>query len=134
VADNNHVVLTSESQRRLAFPPSQDPIGSLAVAGHAKSSGRSAPSVYGGHEHTLRQTVIAMATGHILDEHENPGEATVQVILGRVRLAAGDARSAGRSSPGRHLHTSAATEHLRPAVESQNASAASNRRTTCAHS
>lgn len=53
------------------------------------SSGRSARSVYGGHEHALRQTVIALAAGHMLDEHENPGEATVQVLLGRVRLAAG---------------------------------------------
>jgi len=55
------------------------------------SSGRSAATVYGGHEHTLRQTVIALIEGHTLDEHENPGEATVHVLTGRVRLAAGDA-------------------------------------------
>jgi quercetin dioxygenase-like cupin family protein len=55
------------------------------------SSGRSAHTVYGGHEHTLRQTVIALAAGRQLDEHENPGESTVQVLYGRVRLASGDA-------------------------------------------
>lgn len=52
------------------------------------SSGRSSQTVYGGHEHTLRQTVIALAAGQVLDEHENPGEATVHVLQGRVRLAA----------------------------------------------
>ena len=54
------------------------------------SSGRSAKTVYGGHERILRQTVIALASGQQLNEHENPGEATVHVLHGRVRLAAGD--------------------------------------------
>lgn len=54
------------------------------------SSGRSAKTVYGGHEHVLRQTVIALLDGRQLSEHENPGEATVHVLRGRVRLAAGD--------------------------------------------
>lgn len=54
------------------------------------TSGRSAHTVYGGHEHRLRQTLIALASGQKLDEHENPGEATVQVLRGRVRLAAAD--------------------------------------------
>ncbi len=54
------------------------------------SSGRSARTVYGGHEHILRQTVIALDAGRQLAEHENPGEATVHVLHGRVRLAAGD--------------------------------------------
>jgi quercetin dioxygenase-like cupin family protein len=62
------------------------------------SSGRSASSVYGGHEHTLRQTVIALVAGQMLDEHENPGEATVQVLFGRARLAAGELSWEG--SPG----------------------------------
>jgi quercetin dioxygenase-like cupin family protein len=53
------------------------------------SSGRSAHTVYGGHEHVLRQTVIALTAGQKLDEHENPGEATVHVLSGRVRLTAG---------------------------------------------
>jgi quercetin dioxygenase-like cupin family protein len=52
-------------------------------------SGRSARTVYGGHEHVLRQTVIALEIGERLDEHENPGEATLQVLHGRVRLTSG---------------------------------------------
>ena len=53
----------------------------------AASSGRSATTVYGGHEHILRQTMIAIASGHKLDDHANPGEATVHVLHGRVTLA-----------------------------------------------
>jgi quercetin dioxygenase-like cupin family protein len=53
------------------------------------SSGRSASTVYGGHEHVLRQTMIALAGGRRLDEHTNPGEATVHVLSGRVSLQAG---------------------------------------------
>ena len=54
------------------------------------SSGRSSRTIYGGHEHALRQTLIALKAGERLSEHENPGEATIQVIVGRVRLVAGD--------------------------------------------
>lgn len=61
----------------------------LEHATHA-SNGRSADTVYGGHEHVLRQTVVALAAGQVLAEHENPGEATVQVLHGRVRISAGD--------------------------------------------
>lgn len=59
----------------------------LAVAA---SSGRSAHTAFGGSEHRLRQTVIALASGRRLDEHSNPGDATVHVLQGRVRLSAGD--------------------------------------------
>ena len=44
------------------------------------SAGRAAETVYGGHEHVLRQTLIALTAGSTLSEHENPGEATVQVL------------------------------------------------------
>lgn len=54
------------------------------------SSGRSAHTLYGGHEHSLRQTVIALTSGTSLAEHQNPGEATVHVLRGRVRLSAGE--------------------------------------------
>ena len=69
----------------------------LELARTAKS-GRSATTVYGGHEHQLRQTMIALASGQRLDEHENPGEATVHVLHGRVRLAAG--ATSWEGSPG----------------------------------
>ncbi len=54
------------------------------------SSGRSAQTLHGGSGHTLRQTLITLVAGQRLDEHENPGEASVHVLHGRVRLAAGD--------------------------------------------
>jgi quercetin dioxygenase-like cupin family protein len=60
-------------------------------------SSRSADTVYGGHEHVLRQTVIAMIGGAVLGEHDNPGEATVQVLSGRVRLSAGEESWDGRT-------------------------------------
>jgi quercetin dioxygenase-like cupin family protein len=63
----------------------------------AASSGRSAETVFGGHEHALRQTVIALTAGSSLDEHENPGEATIQVLRGRVRLTAGEVMWEGRT-------------------------------------
>ena len=63
----------------------------------AASSGRSAETVFGGHEHVLRQTVIALTAGSALDEHENPGEATIQVLRGRVRLTAGRVTWDGRT-------------------------------------
>ena len=58
----------------------------------AASSGRAAVTVYGGQEHDLRQTLIALAADRRLGEHEAPGEATLQVLRGRVRLTAGDDR------------------------------------------
>ena len=46
-------------------------------------------------EHVLRQTVIALAAGSGLAEHNSPGEATLQVLRGRVRLtAAGESTEA----------------------------------------
>jgi quercetin dioxygenase-like cupin family protein len=58
---------------------------------------RAATTLVGGHEYVMRQTLIALLAGATMAEHENPGEATLQVISGRVRLKAGgdswDARS-----------------------------------------
>lgn len=53
-------------------------------------SGRGMRTVDGGRPHLLHQTVIALARGQRLDEHDNPGEATVQVLRGRVRITAGN--------------------------------------------
>jgi len=55
-------------------------------AARRASSGRSAKTVHGGHDKVLRQTVIALCSGRSTDPYESPGEATVQVILGRIRL------------------------------------------------
>ncbi|SDO37312.1 hypothetical protein SAMN04515671_0734 [Nakamurella panacisegetis] len=67
----------------------------LSAAG-ASSNGRSARTVYGGHEHVLRQTVIALTAGNSLAEHDNPGDATILVLSGRVRLTAGTVDWEGR--------------------------------------
>jgi len=56
----------------------------------AASSGRAAVTVHGGREHDLRQTLIAIAAGHSLGEHDAPGEATLLVLGGQVRLVAGE--------------------------------------------
>ncbi|MDQ3526661.1 MAG: cupin domain-containing protein [Actinomycetota bacterium] len=61
----------------------------LGRAGSA-GGGHTADTVVGGHERVLRQTVIALVEGAVLAEHENPGEATVHVLRGRVRLLAGE--------------------------------------------
>ena len=59
-------------------------------AARASSTGRSAVTVYGGQQHDLRQTLIAMTASTVLGEHEAPGEATLLVLQGRATLRAGD--------------------------------------------
>lgn len=51
------------------------------------AAARAASTVYGGHEHALRQTVVGLKNGAALAEHGNPGEGTVYVLSGRVTLA-----------------------------------------------
>jgi quercetin dioxygenase-like cupin family protein len=70
-------------------------------AARAHSSGRSAHTVYGGHEHSLRQTLMALTAGSAMDEHESPGEATLQVLQGRVRLT--DSQAHWDGSAGDHI-------------------------------
>lgn len=60
------------------------------AAARRASSGRSACTIHGGREQVLRQTLIGLASGRGLAEHDSPGEATLQVLAGRVRLTADD--------------------------------------------
>lgn len=71
------------------------------AAAHRAASGRSAHTVYGGHEHALRQTLVALTAGSALSDHESPGEATLQVLRGRVRLTSPETSWDG--APGDHL-------------------------------
>ncbi|MGB3829429.1 MAG: cupin domain-containing protein [Ornithinimicrobium sp.] len=80
------------------------------AAARDTSSGRSATTVHGGHEHSLRQTVIALTAGHGLGEHDSPGEATLQVLTGRVRLIAGD--QSHEASTGDYLIIPPVRHHL----------------------
>lgn len=57
---------------------------------HGASSGRAAHNLFGGREHALQQTLIALVGDQILHEHENPGEATLQIVTGEIELRSGD--------------------------------------------
>lgn len=58
----------------------------LLADARSASSGRHARTVHGGHEHALRQTVLGLLAGHSLSEHLGPGEGTLHVLSGRIRL------------------------------------------------
>jgi quercetin dioxygenase-like cupin family protein len=58
----------------------------------ASENGRSSDLLVGGSGNALRQVIIGLDAQRSLNEHENPGEATLQVLSGRVRL-----HSAGQS-------------------------------------
>ena len=68
----------------------------LALA-REHSSGRSAVTIHGGHEHHLRQTLIALRAEQALGEHDSPGEATLQVLRGTVVVATSDESWEGRA-------------------------------------
>ena len=55
-------------------------------AARSARAGRAAHTVFGGLDRTLRQTVLALAAGNRLDDHESPGEATLLVLRGRVQI------------------------------------------------
>lgn len=56
------------------------------VKAESSPRGISVHTVYGGKGKTLRQLLIVMTAGHGLADHESPGEATLQVLRGRVRV------------------------------------------------
>ncbi|GIG54244.1 cupin domain-containing protein [Demequina activiva] len=61
----------------------------LALA-YEEHSGRHAVTIAGDHRHDLRQTLIAVAGGNTLGEHDAPAEATLQVLRGEVTFRAGE--------------------------------------------
>jgi quercetin dioxygenase-like cupin family protein len=77
---------TGDMQKTSLDALARQQIERAATAG----GGHTADTVYGGHEKVLRQTVIGMTKDAYLAEHENPGEATIQVLHGRLRLTAGE--------------------------------------------
>ncbi|GAA3546309.1 cupin domain-containing protein [Nocardioides daeguensis] len=74
---------------------------SQLLAAREASSGRAAVTVYGGREHRLRQTLVALRAGERLGEHDAPDEATLQVIEGEVAVHAG--AETWRGGVGDHL-------------------------------
>ena len=75
------------------------------------TSGRSSQTLYGGHTHSLRQTVIALIAGQSLAEHEPPGEATLQILSGTLTLFSG--ANEWKGSPGDLLIVPAARHSVR---------------------
>ena len=61
----------------------------LLAEARSASSGRHGVTIHGGHVNSLRQTLIGIASGHVLDEHENTREVTLHLIRGRARVVAG---------------------------------------------
>jgi quercetin dioxygenase-like cupin family protein len=78
------------SSRSRRAPPRTDEVGSDRSGRPRRRDGLR------GHEDVLRQTLIALMAGSALSEHENPGEATLQVPGGRVRLVTDAAEWEGR--------------------------------------
>ncbi len=67
------------------------PLGDeLLATARAAGSGRASRTVHGGTGHPLRHTVLALVAGRALAEHDSPGDATLLVLRGRLRLTAGD--------------------------------------------
>jgi quercetin dioxygenase-like cupin family protein len=56
-------------------------------AAHDISAGRSSTTMLGGADRHLRQTLIALTAGNSLAEHDSPGEASLIILTGHVRLA-----------------------------------------------
>jgi quercetin dioxygenase-like cupin family protein len=70
-------------------------------AARQAGAGRSAHTIRGGRRQALHQTLLALLAGRGLDEHESPGEATLQILRGRVRLATAD--DSWEAAAGDHL-------------------------------
>ena len=56
----------------------------------ADSAGRAGLTLTPGAHAALKQTLLALTEGTVLADHESPGEATLQVLTGSVRLTSGD--------------------------------------------
>lgn len=59
-------------------------------AARAGDSGRAARTLVKGAGARLKQTLLALTAGTVLADHEAPGEASLQVLRGSVRLTADD--------------------------------------------
>lgn len=64
--------------------------GELLVQARDATSGRATRAIPGGPARQLTHLVLALTAGNGLSEHENPGEATLLGLKGRLRLSAGE--------------------------------------------
>lgn len=58
----------------------------LLADARAQESGRSATSLVAGPGTPLKQVLLALSAGSVLQDHRAPGPATLQVLEGRVAL------------------------------------------------
>ncbi len=62
----------------------------LLTQAHEMSSGRAARTLTPGAGAVLKQTLLAIASGRRLDEHQANGPATVHVLQGTITVRTGD--------------------------------------------
>lgn len=70
-------------------------IVALKEAAAKASSGRAARMVAGGRATHMTQTVLTLNAGTKLDDHENPGEATIFILEGAVEVGTVDRTMTG---------------------------------------
>lgn len=73
----------------------------LLTTARAASSGRATTMLCAPEGQHMSQVLLALADGRELSEHENPGQATLQVLRGSVVLRAGAAE--WHLSPREHM-------------------------------
>ncbi len=61
----------------------------LSRGAHA---GRSSSTLLGGHDHSLRHTVVALLGGQVMDIENGPHEATLLVLTGSVEVSTAEDR------------------------------------------
>lgn len=64
--------------------------GALLEQARQANAGRAARTLTPRQDATMTQTLLALTAGQSLNEHANPGMATLLVLRGRIRLHAGD--------------------------------------------
>ena len=62
----------------------------LLDVARAAAAGRAGRTLIPGAGAILKQTLLALASGTSLADHESPPAATLQVLVGRVRLTSGE--------------------------------------------
>jgi quercetin dioxygenase-like cupin family protein len=80
----------------------QDATKELLASLREQPSGRAARTLSPGAHAPLKQTLLALAAGRSLQDHRAPGQATIQVLVGQVRLTVGgndQAVAAGQWAP-----------------------------------
>lgn len=82
----------TEARSQPAATDAQQPINiprAAADVARASRAGRAGRTLMPGAGAALKQTLLALVTGQSLADHDSPGAATLQVLVGIVRLTGG---------------------------------------------